>query len=86
MTIYCNVQVLINSELGMLPLFKLASCILQGCPLAGIMFAMAVDPILRAFNSAMDHKGLGVARACADDIGCVLNDLNPLSILFVFSR
>ena len=42
----------------------------QGCPLSGILFAIAPDPFLRLLQGAIGVDD--VLRACADDIGLVL--------------
>ena len=49
------------------------SCgILQGCPLSGSLFAIALDPFLNALRKKFDDKApqgrSGISRACADDI------------------
>ena len=44
--------------------------ILQGCPLSGTLFIIAVDPFLRALVGATQSRG-SLVRACADDIWIV---------------
>ena len=76
--IYENVCALADRGLGALILFFYTSGIIQGCPLAGAMFAICSDPILRAFIHPIDNKNRGVTRACADDIGCSLRHISHL--------
>eukprot|EP00972_Heterocapsa_arctica_P045683 6741317-Heterocapsa_arctica.AAC.1 len=48
------------------------SGVLQGCPLSGLLFAVSLDPYLRWMKHDIEDAGLGVIRACADDIGASL--------------
>ena len=57
------------------------SGVLQGCPLAGSFFAIAMDPFLRCFDRLIDACGEGIVRACADDIGASLRDIGDLSTM-----
>ena len=70
-------------------LFQLASGIIQGCPLAGTLFAILIDPFLRAINKTFIdniispspcHHPLpsGAVHACADDIAVVLSSITGL--------
>ena len=53
-------------------LFFILSGIIQGCPLAGTCFAIAMDPFLALFKHTVDDQCLGCIRACSDDIGAAL--------------
>jgi hypothetical protein len=62
-------------------LFLILSGVLQGCPLSGMIFAIAIDPFLRYIDASIDLKGLGMTRACADDIAVALASLAGLADL-----
>ena len=59
-------------------LFIVASGILQGCPLAGLAFTVAINPILAFFADKVEARGLGITKACADDIAAVCFKLSSL--------
>ena len=59
-------------------LFKMLSGVLQGCPLSGTLFVIAIDPLLVMFHRFIHEPKLGMVRACADDIGATLNQLRTL--------
>ena len=59
----------------------LFSGVIQGCPLSGSLFAIAMDPILRLMQQKIEARALGHVRACADDIGIVLRSIASLSEL-----
>jgi hypothetical protein len=59
-------------------LFLILSGIIQGCPLAGTCFALAIDPFLSKFKQEIEDRGLGIIRACADDIGAALRSVTVL--------
>ena len=67
-------------------LFHILSGALQGCPLSGSLFAMAVDPFLWAIHEKVDAKDTGVTRACADDIGQSLRSISTLKVIAPVSR
>eukprot|EP00959_Pyramimonas_sp_CCMP1952_P323638 6773090-Pyramimonas_sp.AAC.1 len=49
------------------------SGVLQGCPLSGSLFAIAIDSFLWDVFRSVQRPGHGQIRACADDIGAVLS-------------
>ena len=57
------------------------SGIIQGCPLAGTCFALAMDPILGMFKHSIEDTGKGIVRACADDVGAVVKSITHLTSL-----
>jgi len=62
-------------------LFTVLSGVLQGCPFSGSLFVIAMDPLLHMFKTHIESQGLGLIRACADDIGASLSRLDALCIL-----
>ena len=78
---HCPLIVTASGDIGYLVLRG----ILQGCPLSGLLFAIAIDPILRMGHARIDVKLGGTLRACADDIAAVvrrLEHLRPLLDIF----
>ena len=63
-------------------LFRVISGVLQGCPLSGSPFVIAIDPLLFMFERRISDPSYGMVAACADDIGAFLEELQHLSILF----
>lgn len=53
----------------MLWLSCVISGVLQGGPLSGSSFVIALDPLLYTFKHAIEDTSLGKVRACADDVG-----------------
>eukprot|EP00959_Pyramimonas_sp_CCMP1952_P013274 280092-Pyramimonas_sp.AAC.1 len=49
------------------PMCELGSGVLQGCPLSGSLWALAMDPLLRHLHRLFPSIDHGVVRACADD-------------------
>jgi hypothetical protein len=62
-------------------LFMIWSGVLQGCPLSGSFFVLAIDPFLQAFEKSIVQPGKGVIGACADDIGAALASIDSLTDL-----
>ena len=52
--------------------------VLQGCPFSGHIFATAMDPILGMMEKEVDSLGIGVTRACADDVGAAMAAIDTL--------
>jgi hypothetical protein len=76
-----------NSQV--MALFVILSGVVQGCPLASLCFVVAFDPFLNLFDRLIVKKGLGIVRACADDVGCALTSvraLKPLATIFKLAR
>ena len=68
-------------------LFPVTCGVLQGCPLSGTLFLLAIDPLLAQFEWHILSPGLGAVYACADDVGAALRELKSLRILHrLFSR
>ena len=49
------------------------SGVLQGCPLSGTLFAIALGPFLDKLDRILGRGAHEIVRACADDIGAVVN-------------
>ena len=49
-------------------LFKIISGVLQGCPLSGSLFVIAIDPLLFMFERHVMSPTYGLVATCADDI------------------
>ena len=58
------------------------SGVLQGCPLAALLFVLGIDPFFCKLYDIVINQGLGIVRACADDIAIVIKNLNSLSVIF----
>eukprot|EP00959_Pyramimonas_sp_CCMP1952_P431189 9030784-Pyramimonas_sp.AAC.1 len=62
--------------------YWLRSGIIQGCGLSGTLYALSTAPFLVDLGYSLEDAGLGLARACADDIGAVLFEARGLQVLF----
>ena len=56
-------------------LFWIFSGILQGCPLSGSSFVLAINPLLIALEGILLHRKQSVVTACADYIRIVLQEV-----------
>ena len=63
-------------------IFSVLCGVLQGCPLSGSLFVIAIDPLLYQFHKKLCAPTLATVRACADDIGAVLKQLRNLVMLW----
>ena len=61
-------------------MYMIFSGVLQGDPLSGLLFAVAFEPFVRAFQRLQHRRSIEV-RCCADDVGAVMSDLQPLKDL-----
>ncbi len=77
-TVNCSFGVRSGQDL---PLFLIMCGVMQGCPLSGTLFALALNPFLVWLGTALEVPQLGTVRACADDIGVVLNDIQTVPTL-----
>ena len=57
--------------------------VLQGCPLAALLFVVAMDPFVQLFNLTVDSLSLGVTCLCADDIASVLRSCAQLIDIYI---
>ena len=58
------------------PLFALLCGIMQGCPLSGTIWCLAMDGPIRALLEAIANHG--VLTACADDLGMLIKNAAAL--------
>ena len=56
--------------------------VLQGCPASAMLFNLALDPFLVAFERILEYGRKGIVRACADDLVFSLSRLANLELLF----
>ena len=63
-------------------MYLVESGVLQGCPLAALLFVIAMQPFLIMFKIAVEDASLGVVRACADDIAVTLKSIATLAEVF----
>ena len=54
------------------------SGVLQGCPLSGSLFVIAIDPLLHQFHKHLCAPALATVRVCADDVGAAVRQLRTL--------
>jgi len=52
------------------------------CPLAGLLFALSLDPFLKEFHRRIQTAPLGLACACAGDFGLPLRSIASLVVVF----
>ena len=58
--------------------FSITSGVLRGCPVSGLIFTWVMAPMLHAIEHEVDNEGLGHTRACADDVGAAIADLQAM--------
>eukprot|EP00959_Pyramimonas_sp_CCMP1952_P019265 407197-Pyramimonas_sp.AAC.1 len=58
--------------------WRISSGIIQGCSLSGFIYAAVTACFLFDPQKRLEAPRLGLARACADDTGCVVKRLSAL--------
>ena len=85
---------------GMMLLWLIQSGVLQGCPLSGLLFVVAIDPFSRAFEKLQTSQSLKqlidphslskhnvLVRLCCDDVGAALSSIVALhKFEFIFRK
>eukprot|EP00959_Pyramimonas_sp_CCMP1952_P299746 6269700-Pyramimonas_sp.AAC.1 len=59
---------------------RISSGIIQGCSFSGYTYAAVTACSLPDLQVRLEGARLGLARACADDIGCVVKQRQALRI------
>ena len=59
------------------------SGVLQGCPLAALLFVMAMEPFVCLFERTISSRSIGVVSPCADDIAVVLKNIEDLLGVYI---
>ena len=78
--IYHNVECFIK-HCGQIQYMCRVKCgVLQGCPLASLLFVIAIEPFCIMLNSAVSNRG--IVELCADDIAIVLQSWFDLPAVY----
>ena len=67
-------------------LFPVGAGVLQGCPLSGLLFALASDAILNSISKLLSESSGGAVAACADDIAIAIKSIAITTALSVASQ
>eukprot|EP00959_Pyramimonas_sp_CCMP1952_P140517 2940206-Pyramimonas_sp.AAC.1 len=70
-------------------LFEVLSGILQGCPASGAIYAICSHPFMAEFRELLNQddtrerrrRPISAAKACADDVGAVVAEIQQLKQL-----
>ena len=76
----CNTFIKHNGAI--LFLCQVRSGVLQGCPLASLLFVLTMEPFVQLFNNFLDSQQLGRTCLCADDVGIVFKSWFDLVKVF----
>jgi hypothetical protein len=80
--LYTGSTAVVHGALGVQWRYDLASGVLQGCPLSGLIYVWSMGPILSSLTRRSDDVHEGITRACADDIGASLKAVVVLQGFF----
>ncbi|CAK0825212.1 unnamed protein product, partial [Prorocentrum cordatum] len=70
--LYASVEGVVSHLGSLVHIFWIQSGIIQGCALSGTLYALSTAVFLVDLASRVEAAGLGLVRACADDIGGAL--------------
>ncbi|CAK0826931.1 unnamed protein product, partial [Prorocentrum cordatum] len=70
--LYASVEGVVSHLGSLVHIFWIQSGIIQGCALSGTLYALSTAVFLVDLASRVEAAGLGLVRACADDIGGTL--------------
>ena len=60
-------RALINTITGFRYMYSVDTGVMQGCPLSGLLFVLAINPLLKHIQGSLSTEA--ILGACADDIG-----------------
>ena len=84
---YTDNTAYVDSNGHLLFLYVVLCGVLQGCPLSGFLFNIAIDPFLHNLERLLATFAGSLVRACADDIGVSTIGFGTLRYLaLVFER
>ncbi|CAK0822839.1 unnamed protein product, partial [Prorocentrum cordatum] len=76
--LYASVEGVVSHLGSLVHIFWTQSGIIQGCALSGTLYALSTAVFLVDLASRVEAAGLGLVRACADDIGGTLLSIRHL--------
>ena len=56
--------------------------VVQGCPLAALLFVIGAEPFAVLFKEVICVPRIGIVRLCAEDVGAALESIEGLKALF----
>lgn len=66
--------------------FAVGGGVVQGCPMSATLFLFTFEPFLYALYHLIDAAGVGLSRACAGDVACLLRRIQHLRSVFAIFR
>ncbi|CAK0813889.1 unnamed protein product, partial [Prorocentrum cordatum] len=80
--LYASVEGVVSHLGSLVHIFWIQSGIIQGCALSGTLYALGTAVFLVDLASRVEAAGLGLVRACADDIGGTLLAIRHLAHVY----
>ena len=85
--IYCNIESLVKINGGLSAPFKVKRGVRQGCPMSGMLYSIAIEPLIHELRS--DLRGVSLPfcnegfflSAYADDVTVFVNGSDDLNVL-----